>query len=111
TSATASSSTCGQRGEGVVTRAPSAPPKLPGFSFVRHIGGGGFADVFLYDDESLGRQVAVKVLLASQSDDAVREQFRAESTVMAALSDHQHIVTIFQAAISSDGRPYLVMEY
>ena len=29
-------------------RLPSTPPALPGFSYLRLLGSGGFADVFLY---------------------------------------------------------------
>lgn len=92
-------------------RAPSAPPELPGYQYVRHIGGGGFADVFLYEQRILGRKVAVKVLLSSAATPSVRAQFDAESTLMAALSTHPHIVSIYDAAIAADGRPYLIMEY
>lgn len=94
-----------------MTRPPSAPPQLPGYRYLRHIGGGGFADVFLYEEEGLHREVAIKVLLSSHTDAAVRSQFDAESTLMAALSAHPNIVTIHAAAIAKDGRPYLVMEY
>lgn len=94
-----------------MSRPPSAPPDLPGYSVVRLIGGGGFADVFLYEQQALGRRVAVKVLLASESSPSVRAQFDAESTLMAALSTHPHIVSIYDASIAADGRPYLIMEY
>ena len=94
-----------------MTRRLSEPPVLQGFTHVGHLGGGGFADVFLYHQESLNRKVAVKVLLADASVPAVRQQFKDEGTLMAALSSHPNIVSIFTAAIADDGRPYLVMEY
>ncbi len=94
-----------------MSRAPAAPPQLPGYEFVQHIGGGGFADVYLYEQQMLGRKVAVKVLLAGESSPSVRAQFDAESTLMAALSTHPHIVSIYDASIAGDGRPYLIMEY
>ncbi|MEO6200767.1 MAG: serine/threonine-protein kinase [Cryobacterium sp.] len=92
-------------------RLPSAPPVLPGFSYLRVLGSGGFADVFLYEQNMPRRQVAVKVLLAAVVNDQVRQLFQAEANVMAQLSSHPSILTVFQASLSADGRPYLVMEY
>ncbi|RJT87547.1 serine/threonine protein kinase, partial [Cryobacterium melibiosiphilum] len=92
-------------------RLPSPPPNLPGFSYVRVLGSGGFADVFLYDQNLPRRPVAVKVLLAGIVTDQVRQMFRAEADLMALLSSHPSILTVFQSSVSSDGRPYLVMEY
>lgn len=92
-------------------RLPSTPPNLPGFSYVRVLGSGGFADVFLYEQNLPRRPVAVKVLLAGIVTDQVRQMFRAEADLMALLSSHPSILTVFQSSVSSDGRPYLVMEY
>ena len=91
-------------------RLPSPPPILPGFSHVHALGSGGFADVFLYEQNMPRRQVAVKVLLSEVVNDQVRQMFQAEANLMAQLSAHPSILTIYQAGVSSDGRPYLVME-
>jgi serine/threonine protein kinase len=92
-------------------REASTPPQLPGYEYVRVLGLGGFADVFLYEQELPRREVAVKVLLAGSLDDDVRTRFQTEANLMARLSHHPSIVTIHQADIAADGRPYLVMEY
>ncbi|MBF0686906.1 MAG: serine/threonine protein kinase [Cellulomonas sp.] len=92
-------------------REASAPPDLPGYEYVRVLGLGGFADVFLYRQHLPRRDVAVKVLLAGSLDDDVRERFQTEANLMAQLSHHPSIVTIYHAAIAADGRPFLVMEY
>ena len=52
-------------------REASAPPDLPGYEYVRVLGLGGFADVFLYRQHLPRRDVAVKVLLAGSLDDEV----------------------------------------
>lgn len=91
-------------------RLPSPPPVLPGFSFVRVLGSGGFADVFLYEQNMPRRQVAVKVMLSEVVDDQVRQMFRAEANLMAQLSSHPSILTVYEAGVSADGRPYIVME-
>lgn len=91
-------------------RLPSQPPVLPGFSHVHILGSGGFADVFLYEQNMPRRQVAVKVMLSEIVNDSVRQMFQAEANLMAQLSTHPSILTVYQAGVSSDGRPYLVME-
>lgn len=91
-------------------RLPSRPPVLPGFSHVHVLGSGGFADVFLYEQNMPRRQVAVKVMLSEIVNDRVREMFQAEANLMAQLSAHPAILTVYQAGVSADGRPYLVME-
>jgi serine/threonine protein kinase len=91
-------------------RLPSPPPVLPGFSTIHVLGSGGFADVFLYEQNMPRRQVAVKVMLSEVVNDQVRQMFQAEANLMAQLSSHPSILTVYQASVSSDGRPYLVME-
>lgn len=92
-------------------RQPSLPPRIPGFEYVRLLGMGGFADVFEYRQELPRRSVAVKVLLSGSIEQEAREAFFAEANVMAQLSHHPSIVTVYHADIAADGRPYLVMEY
>ena len=91
-------------------RLPSQPPVLPGFSYVHVLGSGGFADVFLYEQNMPRRQVAVKVMLNEVVNDQVRQMFQAEANLMAQLSAHPAILTVYQASVSADGRPFLVME-
>jgi hypothetical protein len=92
-------------------REASTPPQLPGFDYVRVLGVGGFADVFLYRQHLPSRLVAVKVLLAAGMNDEVRARFTDEANLMAQLSHHPSIVTVHHASVAADGRPYLVMEY
>ena len=95
----------------VATRLPSAPPILPGLAYIRPLGSGGFADVFLYEQDMPRRDVAVKVLPSDVRDPDLRRMFNAEADVLAHLSAHPSIVTVYQAGISADGRPYIVMEF
>ena len=92
-------------------RAPMAPPDLPGFTYLDILGSGGFADVYLYEQQLPRRRVAVKVLLTERMSSGSVAEFTAEANVMAMLSTHPAIVTIYQAGVARDGRPYLVMEY
>lgn len=92
-------------------RLPAAPPVLSGFQYLRPLGTGGFADVFLFEQNMPKRPVAVKVLLTNIVDAQLLRMFSAEADAMARLSAHPSILTIYEASISADGRPYLVMEY
>lgn len=92
-------------------RPQSKPPVLPGYSYLRPLGSGGFADVFLYEQDMPRRAVAVKVLTTDAINAEARSQFVAEANVMAQLSAHPSILTIFEASISADGRPYLATEF
>ena len=92
-------------------RQPASPPVLPGYTADRLLGSGGFADVFLYRQQMPQRQVAIKVLTSEAAQGQSREQFAAEANVMAQLSTHSSIVTIYHADTAADGRPYLVMQY
>lgn len=89
----------------------SPPPEIVGFTYTTGIGGGGFADVFLYTQHSTGRGVAVKVLRSEHLSDQSLTQFETEARIMAGVSTHPFIVTIHDAGIAADGRPYLVMEH
>ncbi|MBW8762992.1 MAG: serine/threonine protein kinase [Microbacterium sp.] len=94
-----------------MSRRPSPPPQLPGFTYLEPLGTGGFADVFLYEQQMPRRRVAVKVLLADRPSPQAAQEFADEANVMAMLSTHPAIVTIYQSGVAGDGRPYLVMEY
>ncbi|MFZ3452975.1 serine/threonine-protein kinase [Arthrobacter sp. 7Tela_A1] len=92
-------------------RPPAPPPSIPGFRFLEHLGSGGFADVYLYEQDRPRRRVAVKVLLSDLREDTSRASFEAEANLMAQLSSHPYIVTIYEADTTAEGRSYLAMEY
>jgi serine/threonine protein kinase len=96
-----------------LSRIPSSdvpPPDLPGYRFIRHIGAGGNAQVYLYEQQLPKREVAVKVLNESALSESARSRFTAEANVTAGLQ-HRHIVQVFDAKVTKDGRPYIVMPY
>ena len=76
----------------------------------RKLGGGGMADVYLAEDQELGRRVAIKMLHGRYAnDDQFVERFRREATHAAGLS-HPNIVSIFDRG-EADGSYFIVMEY
>jgi serine/threonine protein kinase len=92
-------------------RSVATPPELPGLRYTRLLGSGGFSDVYLYEQDLPRRPVAVKVLASEDLSDTSQAAFVAEANLMAQLSAHPYIVTIYNAAVAADGRPYFVMEY
>ena len=89
----------------------SDPPVIPGLHYVRPLGSGGFADIGLYESDYPRRQVAVKVMHADVSNPQLAAAFEREADALARVSSHPSILTIHSASVSSDGRPYLVLEY
>ncbi|ASN19541.1 serine/threonine protein kinase [Arthrobacter sp. YN] len=92
-------------------RPPAPPPPIPGFQYVSLLGSGGFSDVYLYEQDRPRRKVAVKVLLSDLKTEGARRRFESEANLMAQLSSHPYIVTIFEAEITESGHSYLAMEY
>jgi eukaryotic-like serine/threonine-protein kinase len=80
------------------------------YRVTRKLGGGGMADVYLAEDQELGRRVAIKILHDRYAnDDQFVERFRREATHAAGLS-HPNIVSIFDRG-ETNGSYYIVMEY
>ena len=80
------------------------------YRLVTAVGTGASAHVYLADDVSLQRQVAIKVLHpALAGDQAFLKRFRAEARAVAALN-HPNILRVYDWG-EEDGEPYLVLEY
>ncbi len=83
---------------------------IPGYRILRPIGEGGMASVFLALQESLDREVALKVMapaLAANSE--FTERFLKEGRITAKLQ-HQNLVTVFDIGTHA-GIYYLAAEY
>src|SRR5450631_2824899 len=80
------------------------------YRVISRLGSGGMADVYLAEDQLLGRRVAVKVLHHHFAEDQeFVERFRREASSAAALS-HPNIVGIFDRG-EWNGTYYIAMEY
>jgi serine/threonine-protein kinase len=76
----------------------------------RKLGSGGMADVYLAEDQELGRRVALKLLNDRHAaDDQFVERFRREAQSAAGLN-HPNIVSIFDRG-QAEGTYYIAMEY
>jgi hypothetical protein len=76
----------------------------------RPIARGGFAIVWQARQESLNRLVAVKVDERKLDTDAERRRFLREAGAAGRMSGHPGIVTVHDAGLLGDDRPFLVME-
>jgi len=80
------------------------------YRIIRKLGAGGMADVYLAEDQELGRRVAIKILNDRHAaDDSFIERFRREAKNAAGLS-HPNIVSIYDRG-EAEGTYYIAMEY
>src|SRR5213078_749828 len=80
------------------------------YRIIRKLGAGGMANVYLAEDQELGRQVAIKILDGRHAaDNSFIERFRREAKNAAGLS-HPNIVSIYDRG-EAEGTYYIAMEY
>ncbi|HXY84478.1 MAG TPA: Stk1 family PASTA domain-containing Ser/Thr kinase [Gaiellaceae bacterium] len=80
------------------------------YRIIRKLGSGGMADVYLAEDQELGRRVAIKILNDRHAnDDQFVERFRREAKNAAGLS-HPNIVSIYDRG-EAEGTYYIAMEF
>jgi serine/threonine protein kinase len=100
------------------TRPPGSPPEtsdlsgrtLAGFTLLRRLGQGGMGQVYLAEQLSLKRKVALKLLrpeLASSKE--ALERFQREALAVAQAT-HANIVQVYDVG-QADGMPYMALEY
>ena len=91
--------------------AARALPQIRGYKLLRVIGHGGMSTVYLAEQESLGRKVAVKVMLPEAlADEVSRKRFENEARTIARL-DHPGIVGIYEVGRTQDDLPFYAMPY
>lgn len=84
-------------------------PDIPGYRLLRILGHGGMSTVYLGQQLSLGREVAIKVMRQEVlTDETGRRRFENEARTIARL-DHPHIVHIHEVGRTAEGQPYHVM--
>src|SRR5437588_4577927 len=80
------------------------------YRVMSRLGAGGMADVFLAEDQQLGRKVALKLLHRRFAEDPdFVERFRREAQAAAGLQ-HPNVVSVFDRG-AYDGTYYIAMEY
>jgi eukaryotic-like serine/threonine-protein kinase len=88
----------------------SSGTKLGPYEVSSAIGAGGMGEVYRARDLRLNREVAIKVLPTSFSDDPQRmHRFRQEALAVAALN-HPNILAVYDIGTQDNGSPYIVSE-
>lgn len=77
------------------------------YRIIEQLGEGGMGVVYLAEDITLGRRVAMKFLSSTTKD--YRARFLREARAVSALT-HPNIATVFNYGETPDGQPYIVME-
>ncbi|MGH8908985.1 MAG: bifunctional serine/threonine-protein kinase/ABC transporter substrate-binding protein [Egibacteraceae bacterium] len=80
--------------------------EIPGCVNVEKIAETVFSTIYRAYELQLERWVAIKALPPS-----LGRMFERERKALGRLSDHPHVVSVFQAGVGKSGRPYIVMEY
>jgi predicted Ser/Thr protein kinase len=88
----------------------TALPDVAGYRILRGLGEGGMGAVFLAEDVTLGRKVAIKVISQTlAADEGARTRFLREARAMATV-EHPHVARIYSYG-ESGGLVHIVMEY
>src|SRR6266850_3428354 len=77
------------------------------YRIIEQLGEGGMGVVYLAEDITLGRQVALKFLTSFGPE--YRARFLREARAVSVLS-HSNIATVFDYGETPEGQPYIVME-
>jgi len=80
------------------------------YRFLKLIGEGGMGEVYRAEDTELARPVAIKLIRSALKTKEILRRFDNERQILAQLN-HDHIARLFDVGMTTDGVPFLVMEY
>ncbi len=94
-----------------MTDSSASDIQIPGYTLKRELGRGGMATVYLAEQDSLGREVALKVMTPELgANPTFAARFQSEARTIAQLS-HPNIIPIYDVGRTNDGVYYLTMQY
>lgn len=86
-------------------------PDLPDYTILEEVGRGGMGVVYKARHTALNKTMAAKVLHKELAEDAVNvRRFHQEAKAASFLS-HPNLVAVYDSGISTDGKPFLIMDY
>ncbi|MCO8274516.1 serine/threonine protein kinase [Actinoplanes sp. TRM 88003] len=85
-------------------------PYVPGMSGLTAMARGGYATVYRAMQDSVGREVAIKVENRRLESDRDQARFLREARAAGRMSSHPHVVDLFDVGVTVDQHPYLIME-
>ncbi len=91
---------------------PALGKEIGAYRIVEQIGSGGMGRVYLAEraDGEFDQRVAIKLILRGAFDEEALRRFRTECRVLARL-EHPNIARMIDGGLTSDGTPYITMEY
>src|SRR5262252_6539207 len=92
--------------------ADAQPARVGPYRLIRELGRGGMGTVFLAerDDDQYHARVAVKLVRPGMDTEFILARFRRERQTLARMQ-HPNIARFLDSGTSSEGLPYIVMEY
>ena len=87
------------------------PEKIGPYRIIKPIGAGAMGEVFLGEDETLGRQVAIKTLPEEFGKDVTRRQRFLQEAQSASAINHPNACTIYGVGETDQGDAYIAMEF
>jgi serine/threonine protein kinase len=85
-------------------------PYVPGMSGLSIMARGGYATVYRATQDSVGREVAIKVENRRLETNRDQARFLREARAAGRMSSHPHVVDLFDVGVTVDQHPYLIME-
>ena len=80
------------------------------YKVIKEIGRGGMGAIYLAEREDFQHRVALKIIKRGMDTDEIVRRFEQEREVLAALN-HPNIARLLDGGTTTDGLPFLVMEY
>jgi serine/threonine protein kinase len=108
----------GDRGDTTTADPPKSPGKVPEvplslgvsrYQIIERIGRGGMGEVLAARDTVLGREIAIKRMIAASPSEAQVDRFLREARIQGTL-DHPSIPPVYELAHDVAGRPYFAMK-
>src|SRR5437867_12777821 len=84
---------------------------LQRYRIVSRLGADGMGEVYLAEDTTLDRKVALKILPTEVASDPVRRQRFAKEAKAASALNHPHVCVIYEVGETQDGNLFLAMEF
>ncbi|GAA3386924.1 hypothetical protein GCM10020369_27460 [Cryptosporangium minutisporangium] len=83
---------------------------MAGLSDLTVLARGGYSTVYRARQDSIGREVALKIDTRSLESERDRRRFLREAEAAGRMSGHPNVVNVYDAGVTEDNHPYLVME-
>jgi serine/threonine protein kinase len=83
---------------------------VPGLTGLTVLARGGYATVYRAIQQSVAREVAVKIENRTLESERDQRRFLREARAAGRMSSHPHVVDLFDAGVTPDGHPFLIME-